>query len=431
MATILIVGATGFIGSEIGRALWQDGQQLRLAARDLSYGRSFFPNSDWVYADLNSLTSVESWQSLLAGVDIVINASGLLQSAPGDNVRRIQEKAIVALADACAAERIARIIQISAAGMSGNDSDFMVTKAAADDALLAGQVPAIILRPGLVIGRNAYGGTLLIRMVAALPVGLHAGFAAPIQTIAMTDVIAAVIGAVHSASVPKAPIDLVSAEELTLSEIARAHRQWLGLRPWRFEFVIPPMALRLASGVSDALGWLGWRSPMRRNALAALANGVRGDVSATRNWLGREPLTLVQTLAEMPSGKQDRFAAVAHTLLPVAFAALFLMWFLSGIATIIDIQRASDIMVRTGLSARPAHFFVVAGAVADIALALMLLVRKWTQRALLAMVLLAATYLLLGTLLLPGLWLDPLAPFAKVLPTIALALMLYPLLDRR
>jgi uncharacterized protein YbjT (DUF2867 family) len=431
VATILIVGATGFIGSEITRALLQDGHALRLTARDLAYGRRVFPQADWVYADLNRLTDPGAWQPLLVGVDIVINASGLLQSAPGDDVRRIQERAIVALGDACAAGRVARIIQISAAGLAGNPSDFMSSKAAADAALLAGPVPAIVLRPGLVIGRNAYGGTQLIRMVAALPVGLHPSFGARIQTVAMEDVVAAVAVAVEAQAAKKIPIDLVSGDALTLADIVRSHRIWLGLRPWRIELAVPSLVMRMASMISDALGWLGWRSPLRSNAVTALAHGVVGDAAATRNWLGREPLTLDQSLAKVPSGKQDRYAATAYGLLPIALAALFLMWFGSGVATLIDVEYAASIMSKSGLGSGPAQSLTLAGAVADLVLAFLLLIRRWTQGALLAMVMLATVYLLLGTMLLPGLWLDPLAPYAKVLPTMALALLLYPLMDRR
>lgn len=194
---------------------------------------------------------------------------------------------------------------------------------------------------------------------------------------------------------------------------------------------LPRPFLTLAMRASDALGLLGWRSPLRSNAVAALANGVEGDAAATRAWLGRAPLTLDETLAAMPSGKQDRLMAWATALLPLALLALGIMWLVSGIATLADVDRASAIMRQTGLGATPAWWLTVAGAVADIALALMLAVRRWVRPALIGMVLLAGTYLLLGTVLLPALWADPLAPLAKVLPSIVLALLLLPMMEKR
>ena len=192
MPRLLILGATGFIGSEIASALIADGHDVRLAARDLDYGRRLFPDADWRLADLNRLTAQGDWAPLLERIDIVVNAAGLLQSSPGDDVTRVQRDAVTALGEACRAAGVARIVQISAAGIAGNDSDFMTSKAEADAALLAGPVPAIVLRPGLVIGRNAYGGTQLIRMAAALPFGLFPPLGAPIRCIALADVVAAV-----------------------------------------------------------------------------------------------------------------------------------------------------------------------------------------------------------------------------------------------
>lgn len=431
MARLLILGASGFIGSEIARAMVADGHDLRLAGRDLDYGKRLFPHATWVNADLNWLADAADWAPLLAGIDIVVNAAGLLQRAPGDSVTRVQRDAVLALAQASETAGIGRIVQISAAGIEGNDSDFMASKQQADFALLACAVPAIVLRPGLVIGRNAYGGTQLIRMAAAMPIGLFPPLGASIRCIALSDVVEAVRRALVETETPREPIDLVAETAQTLPEIIVAHRRWLGLPDWRITARLPGVFLKFASLASDALGLLGWRSPLRSNAVTALANGVEGDSGATARWLGRAPLTLEQTLAAIPAGKQDRFTAIATALLPLALLALAAMWLISGIATLADVDRATAIMRAAGVEPGPPRLLTIGGALADIALALMLAVRHWVQRALLLMVALASVYLILGTIMLPTLWADPLAPLAKVLPTLVLALILHPLLDRR
>lgn len=430
MARLLILGATGFIGSEIARALAADRFDLRLATRDLEYGHKLLPAEEWVRADLNQLTDPTDWGPLLADIDVVINASGLLQSAPGDKVTRVQEEAVIALGKACAQSNIERIIQISAAGIDGNDTDFMTSKQRADKALLTGPIPAVILRPGLVVNRNAYGGTQLIRMAAILPVGLFPSFGAPIRCIAMSDVVSAVQTAV-AAPIPTEAIDLVAEDAHDLPSIIQAHRQWLGKRKWRSPKTLPRPFLLLAMWLSDALGAFGWRSPLRTNAVAALANGVDGDPAMTHRWLGRAPLSLSETLAANPSGKQDRLMALGTALLPFALLALGAMWLISGVATLVDIDRAAAVMQQSGVSPLLAQCLTVAGAVADIALALMLIIRRWVRLALIGMVLLAGLYLLLGTVMLPTLWADPLAPLAKVPPTMVLALLLLPLLEKR
>jgi hypothetical protein len=65
---------------------------------------------------------------------------------------------------------------------------------------------------------------------------------------------------------------------------------------------------------------------------------------------------------------------------------------------------------------------VLGGAVADIAIGLGVLLRPFTRAAALAAVALSLLYLIAGTWLTPHLWADPLGPFVKIFPSIALAL---------
>ncbi len=68
----------------------------------------------------------------------------------------------------------------------------------------------------------------------------------------------------------------------------------------------------------------------------------------------------------------------------------------------------------------------------DILLAAGLLWRRTIRPALLAMIILTLlVYLIGGTVLLPSLWVDPLAPFAKALPATLLALVAYWVVEKR
>jgi Na+/proline symporter len=69
--------------------------------------------------------------------------------------------------------------------------------------------------------------------------------------------------------------------------------------------------------------------------------------------------------------------------------------------------------------------------VADLLIGWGLLWRKWTRRAAWASIVVAAGYLAAGTWLTPELWADPLGPFVKVLPAMALALAVAALVEER
>jgi uncharacterized protein YbjT (DUF2867 family) len=430
---VLIIGAYGFIGSAIARDLCARGHEVTGLGRDTAYGRRILPRLRWVTADLCDMTAPQAWEPLLVGMDAVVNASGLLQEGDGGTVEAVQLHAVRALLEACEVAGVKRFVQISAAGADPNaQSEFMATKGQANALVEASSLNSLIVRPGLVIGRNSYGGTELLRSAAAAFVALRLPFKAPIQCVAMSDVVEAVACALDPLDPRYGGFDLVERQAHSLDEIIALHRHWLGLPPARQSFHVPEWLLRVASRVADLLGRLGWRSPLRRNALLALGSGVSGDPEQTVALLGREPLALEASLDAQPAGKQDRLHAHLGLLQPLMLAALFIMWAGSGLATLLQVDRAIAILHPSGVGEQWAYAIAVLGGSLDIILAAGLIWRRTVKAALLIMIgVTLVAYLGVGTLLAPYLWLDPLAPLPKALPATVLALVAYWLVEKR
>ena len=431
--SILILGAYGFIGSAIARELSDAKYQVTGFGRNISYGRSILPQIDWHQGDLGQYCDPQSWSPLVRNFDIVINASGVLQSGPRDDVNVTQAKAIIALAKACETAGISQFIQISACGaVDQGSSDFMHSKAQADKYLLASSLNATILRPGLVVGRNSYGGTELIRMTAAIP--YFAPYLADfgeIQTISLSEVVEAVAHAIAVPEKSSGSFDLVEEKPHSLNAIITHHREWLSFAPARHHVRIPQSLMRLASKISDGLGWLGWRSPMRSNAMEALAGGVHGDPRQTEELLGRPAMPLEKTLYGFPSGKQDRIHARLMLLFPLFLAALVLLWLGSGILGLLKVDEAAALLARSPLSYQTAELLVIGGALTDIILGLGLLFRSTARLALAGTVIITLAYIFGGTLFTPELWLDPLAPLIKALAAMGLSITCLIALDKR
>ena len=74
---------------------------------------------------------------------------------------------------------------------------------------------------------------------------------------------------------------------------------------------------------------------------------------------------------------------------------------------------------------------VVGGSLIDLTLGIAILWRRAARNAALAMVAVAITYLISGTLIAPDLWADPLGPLTKILPAIALGLVAVSILEDR
>ena len=431
MKKAVVLGAYGFIGAACVRALKARGFRVTGAGRSRAAARRSFPDLDWIFCDIGKASRAD-WKSMLAGADIVVNASGALQDGSRDNLVAIHETAVVRIVEALAGTGT-RLIQISAAGVSQEAStDFFRTKARGDAVVTASGLDWIILRPVLVLGPEAYGGTALLRAAAAMPLaGARIFPDARVQTVYVDDVAGAVADCADGLRGSRFVADLAEENARTLPELTAQIRAWLGYASWRFHMNIPAGCVMLMGRVADALGWLGWRSPLRTNALRPLQSGITGDPA---EWLGRggtPMLALQETLLRMPANAQERTFARLYLGLPLAIACLSLFWLLSGVIGILSHADARAVLTERGISAGFADLAVTGGAAADIALALAVLFRPWCRPACLGMMLLSAAYLLGATLLTPDLWADPLGPLVKVLPAMMLALLVALVLEDR
>ncbi len=422
---ILLVGATGFVGSVLARALLEDGHKISGFGRDFAQASRMLTGVDWIVGDLRTMTTAQSWSPHTRGVDLVINASGALQNGLRDDVVTVQRDAIAALADAAQDAGAGHFIQISAAGADETAvSPFMTSKAEADAAIERSGVRFTIVRPGLVIGRNAFGGTELIRTVAALPfVAIQPRGAGPIQSIAMDDLVAAVRRVVADPAAFVGRFDLVERDARSLGEIIDLHRAWLGIAKPRWRIGITVGTMRAVAWVADVLGWLGWRSPMRSNAIAALALGVRGNVDQSAALLGRVPCGLPEALAKLGiAGKADRWHSRLASIYPLALIALAAVWIASGVLGLLRIDHATALLRAGGIDAWPSTVLVGAGSIADIAIGAGIAFRPTLSVALKAGIVLSLAYLCGSVAIRPDLWFDPLGAMLKVVPMIVLML---------
>ena len=429
---VLVLGGYGLIGEAVVGRLLRDGHHVAGLGLNVVDAERRWPVVRWIAADMSRLLAAEHWLPVVTGMDAIVNAAGALQDGPRDRLDAIHRHSVVALVAACEQAGVHRIVQISAIGADLSSSDaFFNSKAQGDRAVASSALEWTILRPGLVIAPAAYGGTALLRALAAFPGFVPAVMPRqPIQTVSVTDVAEAVSRAVAGSLPPRLAVDLVEAKARPLADVLTALRAWLGLPPAR---VVPMPAIlgRFAGAVADMLGMLGWRSPLRNAALAAVARGVTGDAAGWNRVSDRPLEPLEATLADMPSNVQERWFARLWLAKPVIFACLSLFWLVSGVIGLIRQDAAADILVSHGVSTSLAHIAVLAGSAADILVGAAVVVRSLARRALLSMIAITLSYLAAATLLVPGLWLDPLGPLVKTIPALCLVLVALAVLDER
>ena len=431
---ILVLGGYGLIGSCVVRHLLDAGHAVVGLGRDVHRARLVHPDASWISADLSRLTTPTDWARVLsqARPQAIVNCAGALQDGMYDDVAAVQARAMTTLFAAAQSARISRLVQISAPGAdAAGETTFMRSKGVADAALAASSLDWVIFRPGLVLAPQAYGGSALLRALAAFPMVQPLAFAGSrIQTVAIDDVARAVVEAVEGRVPSRRTFDLVEDHSHTMRDVVEKLRGWLGYAP-AAEVLLPPLLLRGVARIADGLGWLGWRAPLRTTALIELRAGVVGDARGWRTVSGGSLASLDETLRRLPSTVQERWFARSFLVKPLAIATLAAFWLLTGLVALGQLDTASRLLVDRDIGDLLANSIVVGGALVDIVLGAAILVRRSMRPAAIGMVAVTLAYILGGTVIAPDLWLDPLGPLLKPLPGAVLAIVVLALAEDR
>ncbi len=422
MSRILVIGATGLIGSHVAAALAAAGHEVVGAARHVGSASRRMPMVQWQSVDL-ARAPVEAWQSPLEGVDAVVNGAGALQSGPADDLVGTHERGLKALILACERAGVRRFVHFSAMGVDRQTpSPFSRTKRAGDEVLMRSGLDWVILRPSVVLGASAYGASALIRGLAAQPFLPVMPDTAPLQPVMLADVVATAAFFVRPEAPARVTLELAGPDRLGFTDLVRLYRRWLGHPPAR-EWVLPGWAAALFYRLGDLAGRLGWRPPVRSTARLEIARGAVGDPGPWTAITGIVPRSLAAALQARPASVQDGWFARLYLLKPLMIVSLAVFWIGSGLASLGPGYAAGLAMMQEGGAARLAPVAVIGGGLADLLVGVGIALRRTAGAALIAGIAVALFYALAGTVVTPWLWLDPLAPLLKIAPVIALHLV--------
>ena len=98
---ILLIGATGLIGSSIAARLTAEGHEVIGLTRNVDAAARRVALSRWVQMDLRDATAPDRWARHLSGVEAVVNCAGTLQDSVRDSTARVHDEAPAALWEEC------------------------------------------------------------------------------------------------------------------------------------------------------------------------------------------------------------------------------------------------------------------------------------------------------------------------------------------
>lgn len=297
---VLVLGASGFIGRHVMARLLTNGHDVIACGRRPALLARRFPGAETLSVDLTDAAAQQPsfWEGKLAGVDAIINASGVLRARSEAEALAVHLLGPRALADAAGSRPF---VHISAVGIEA-DTFYASTKRAMEKALMESDGVWSILRPSLVYGPTCNGASATIRGLATLPLFVPTiGADEPETTPIHVDDLAAVVErAAEEPRLQRQIIEVGGPERMLLSTFAQKLRGWMGMPRGRV-IRAPGWAVGLAARLGDAL-----RLPsLNSTALRQVETRIAAAPSRPLSDVGFRPRSLNQALTAEPAGGQD------------------------------------------------------------------------------------------------------------------------------
>ncbi|RMH13722.1 MAG: SDR family NAD(P)-dependent oxidoreductase, partial [Planctomycetota bacterium] len=168
--SIVVTGATGFVGRHVVTALLQGGYHVRALTRNRTKAGQVLPQHDHLELVVGDALSEPACADLAAGADAAIHLVGILRETPGQTFERVHEQATRNVVRACEANHVKRYIHMSALGASPlGRAAYQRTKFGAERIVRTSSLDWTILRPGLIHGPDGE----FIKLAAAWARGLE------------------------------------------------------------------------------------------------------------------------------------------------------------------------------------------------------------------------------------------------------------------
>ena len=172
---ITVFGGSGFLGTQVVRALARKGKRVRVAMRRPHEGHALRPLGDVGQIQIvqANLRFPDSVAAALEGADGAVNLVGVLENHGKQNFQALHVEGAQAVAEACAARGIKRLVHVSALGAARKGARYTRSKFAGEQAVREALPEAVILRPSVMFGLDdTFFNRIAQTMVTIAPIPL-------------------------------------------------------------------------------------------------------------------------------------------------------------------------------------------------------------------------------------------------------------------
>ncbi len=219
--TVLIVGGSGFVGRYVVNRLVAQGCRVLVPTRRRDRARHLFllPTVDVIETDVGDPAVLAR---LAAGVDAVINLSGILHETREQTFQAVHVDLARKVVEACKAGGVRRLLHMSALHADpAGPSRYQRSKGDAEAVIAASGLDWTIFQPSVIFGREDSFLNLFARLARMLPVMALPGAESRFQPVFVGDVAQCFVRALQEDGTVNQRYPLCGPKVYTLRELVR------------------------------------------------------------------------------------------------------------------------------------------------------------------------------------------------------------------
>ena len=263
--TVMVTGATGFLGRRVVQALLDRGKDVRCLVR--SPGAEAMFDLDRVDVHYGSVTDPASLRAAFYDLEEVVHLVAVIQERGGATFVRINVEGTRNVLEAAKDAGVRRFVHLSAIGAQENPAmRYLYSKWVAEQLVFSSGIPYTILRPSLLFGEgdefmNALAG--LVRTMPLVPVignGKN-----EFQPVSVDDVARCTANAVDNPRLRNRRVEIGGPQRLTYDQIVDQVAFTMGVRRWKLH--VPVALMRFPVWLTEKLFS---KPPVTKDQLAML-----------------------------------------------------------------------------------------------------------------------------------------------------------------
>ena len=298
MKKILVIGASGFVGSYLARQLVADGYNVRCLVRNPDKVQKLADRGcEIVKGDITDQTSIRQALESMDAVYISIHTLVPQRADTADQgFMDIEMQGLQHIVEACQRHQVHRLIYVTSLGISAQSKDAWTQgRWKTQQYLLTSGLDVTVIQPGMIVGIGGQGFNMVLANAQKSLAFVVGNGRNKLRSIAIDDLIYDLIGVLNKPKAYGQCYEVGSDDVLTSDQLIDAAAEVVGHRHPK-KIHISLALLRLAAPLIERIA----KAPKGsiKGALDGLGEDLIGDPSAIRTLLPRKPLSYRQAVAQ-------------------------------------------------------------------------------------------------------------------------------------